>query len=436
MRNATSKCRSMLLFVLLSLSVPAIASSPLSIAPLGNGSFILQGNGLVNVAVIDLLIQYDSSALANPRISQGSLTSGAMTSANVSVPGNVGLWLSAFGNAIKGSGPVATITFDPFGDSTGRITSLKGTITDGGGNTTPIALNLGNNNAPLNLGDNNDAPQVPRVADQAAAPVADVTPPPQPVAGQGAAGPPVVGGSVTLPTDQMASRDERKEPVLQPEQVADVAEKKAAGPAPSESRGVEASVPKIEMPAPKPLQSVLEKFRLFKGERTARSLAALFAQPGDARVRQEPAVLIADGKGSVKVTILKEAGEKAPNFAFNSARAVSLTVAEGGFLVEARPDKDAFKAGIVMLVNGTIEELPLTVSPAADVDLDRSGKVTEADFLLFLKQSGTADAAKLDLNRDGKCDYLDDYIFTANYLASFEKAANQKTARQDRAEKR
>jgi len=76
-----------------------------------------------------------------------------------------------------------------------------------------------------------------------------------------------------------------------------------------------------------------------------------------------------------------------------------------------------------MVTEAAQQEIPLTVSPQADVDLDKSGSVTEADFQLFLKTRGTDDAPKFDLNGDGKRDYQDDYIFTANYLV---KAGNVK----------
>jgi len=60
----------------------------------------------------------------------------------------------------------------------------------------------------------------------------------------------------------------------------------------------------------------------------------------------------------------------------------------------------------------------IVVAPKAAVDLDRSGSVTEADFKLFLSDRGTAKKTKFDLNGDGKRDFVDEYIFTANYLVN------------------
>ena len=184
-------------------------------------------------------------------------------------------------------------------------------------------------------------------------------------------------------------------------------------------------------PAPEPVQSVLERFRLFQGERTIGNLTALFDRPKTAFFTQSPPIAIADGNAVVKLVVSKVSGERAPNFAFNSARYVSLTRTDDGeWEVEVRPDAGAVKASVSMLSNGSVQELPLTVAPKAEVNLTKASKVSEADFLLFLKETGTAAAPKFDLNGDGKRDYLDDYIFTANYLLRMEEAANKKKTAQ------
>jgi hypothetical protein len=161
----------------------------------------------------------------------------------------------------------------------------------------------------------------------------------------------------------------------------------------------------------------LEKFRLFQGEKSPNNFLALFDMGQGIRFSQAPPVCITDGKSSVKVTISKVAGDRAPNFAFNHAKYLSLRqTGEGEWQVEVMPEKGTVRASISMVTETAQQEIPLTVSPQADVDLDKSGAVTEADFQLFLKTRGTDGAPLFDLNGDGKRDYQDDYIFTANYL--------------------
>jgi hypothetical protein len=220
-----------------------------------------------------------------------------------------------------------------------------------------------------------------------------------------------------MPSDDAAAR-ERKEAPAQPTPQ-EPRESAAAAPPPSEAPAAPEAPPaakKAQEPF-KPVQSVLEKFRLFTGEKTVQNLVALFDRDKAAFFRQTPPICIADGKASVKVLISKVSDDKAPNFAFNSARYVSLTrPGEGEWQIEVRPDKGVVRASISMLTDGAQQEIPLTVTPKVNVDLDKSGKVTDADFLLFLKTRGTESAPKFDLNGDGKRDYQDDYIFTANYL--------------------
>jgi hypothetical protein len=80
-----------------------------------------------------------------------------------------------------------------------------------------------------------------------------------------------------------------------------------------------------------------------------------------------------------------------------------------------------------MLLGGVTREFPLTVAPKVQVDLIKPGTVSEADFALFLKERGTAAAPKSDRNADGRRDYLDEYIFTANYLAQQAKMSVAQT---------
>jgi hypothetical protein len=77
------------------------------------------------------------------------------------------------------------------------------------------------------------------------------------------------------------------------------------------------------------------------------------------------------------------------------------------------PAKGVYQASLVLPLDDLMVVVPLGVAPRLNADLDNSGTVTESDFALFLKEG-----APFDLNGDGKRDYLDDYLFTANYLAA------------------
>jgi hypothetical protein len=186
------------------------------------------------------------------------------------------------------------------------------------------------------------------------------------------------------------------------------------------------------VPPPR-VESVLERFRLFQGEKTVGSLAALFKRDGAVSFSQSPAIAIADGKSSVRLAISGVTGDKAPNFTFHAARFVSLShTGVGAWEVEVTPEPGAVQAGVTMFMNGTQQEFPLTVTPKVDLVVTKGAGVGESDFLFFLKERGTTSAPKFDLNGDGRRDYLDDYIFTANYLLQLDEKEKQKTAQQPR----
>src|SRR6185369_555511 len=116
-----------------------------------------------------------------------------------------------------------------------------------------------------------------------------------------------------------------------------------------------------------------EKFRLFSGAKTPESLTALFAVDPGAPFSQVPPICIADGKAVVKVVVPNVFSEKDPNFAFRHASYLSLRqTGEGEWQVEVKPEKGALRSDISMLVDDAQQEIPLTVSPQADVDLDKS----------------------------------------------------------------
>jgi hypothetical protein len=133
-------------------------------------------------------------------------------------------------------------------------------------------------------------------------------------------------------------------------------------------------------------------------------------------------VVVADGKNIVQVTFISDPVKKeASDLAVSNAKLVSLKKDQdysNTWIVELKPEKDALQASLTVFMEKLTIVYPLTVAPARDIDLDKSGKVTEADFALFLGKRGTEKKPEFDLNGDGKRDYLDDYIFTANFLAA------------------
>jgi len=85
--------------------------------------------------------------------------------------------------------------------------------------------------------------------------------------------------------------------------------------------------------------------------------------------------------------------------------------------VEAQPEKGVYKATLTTMHGESMTEIPLTVAPQVVIGTGKDGLAAEAAFADFLKDRGSEKAPRFDLNADGLRNYIDDYIFTANYLA-------------------
>ncbi|ACH39080.1 hypothetical protein Gbem_2067 [Citrifermentans bemidjiense Bem] len=427
---------SLMLCLLLFQPQQSLAAPLLSLIPAGSGSFVLQGTGFSNVAGIDLTITYDSSRLSNPRLTQGPLARGAVTALNRNDAGT--LLVSIIGApAINGNGPVATVLFDQQGGGTGQI-SARGSIIDTLGSKQAVLIFAGSStdtvqppatpapSAPASPASNHDQPGVGEndgVADPGTTPART--------------GARILGGSVSLPAAEAPALSgggvnpsgaiQDRDAPLAPAEIQQTptvgrppVEKATADPAQPDNAPAADPAPA----APIEAASVLERFRTYTGQRSAAGFISLFAPGMNQCFRQEPAVGIST-PGSILALTIPRSGDKAPNFAFQGCQAVSFRAGEDGWVLEVKPDVGAESALVVMLFDG-IRQCPLALAPAADVDLDGSGKVTEADFEAYLKPvKGEAAIKRRDLNGDGRLDYRDDYIFTANYLAAMSKVGKK-----------
>lgn len=391
----------------------AFATAIVSLVPSVDGqSWTLQATGFEKISAIDLTITYNTSILSNPTVKQGSFLGGSLLAPNATTPGIVRIAI-ATDKALTGSGPLATLSFQR---KAGGAANLK-----------LVSMSaIGEDLAPK-----------PIVPENPPAEGTDQTPSEKgsPVDRRGApvdrrevpvdrgSSTVVMGGTVTLPSDMAGTREEKKTQQTSPE------DKEEHHEAPSVAR--QAAAPEVNRevePKPsalkvEPQKSILGLFKGYKGEMTSNALISLFAVDEKAIVKQDPPILLADGKANLKLTIQNPQSKHAPNFALKKAKLVSLKVASNNtWIVVAKPEKGVYDASITMLVDDTAVEMPLTVAPKVDIDLDKSGKIDENDFKIFLQDRGSSKVPKNDLNKDGRRDHIDDYIFTANFLVLNPKA--------------
>jgi len=178
-------------------------------------------------------------------------------------------------------------------------------------------------------------------------------------------------------------------------------------------------------------QSVLERFRLYAGERTPEGLSALFGSPASTKIRQQPRIAISDGRTAVIVAIRIAALDgTAPNFSLRGASQVSLQRKKPDeWLLTALPAKGSLEVALMVATGKAMLELPLTVAPPLPADTDLSLQA----FKGYLKEKGSDSNPLQDLDGDGQRDYRDDYIFTANYLSRQSTTGRSPDARRQRA---
>ena len=355
---------------------------------------------------MDIVLTYDVSTLRSPQVAQGVMISGAYTAVNTNVPGKIVMPIARLAPPINGSGTIATITFVRTGNSPGSILSLTATLSSVDEKPIPTLTQVIN---PATTTASDSSSEKKETTSQSGS---DSTG--QQTAPTGLVVVTVGGGS---PEKKEGARSPSPADVEQQVQAPEPAERakdtiaRAAEPAPMKA-------PEKKYPSHK---SVLDRFREYKGARTAKALTALFEQDKKAPFRQEPAVLLPDGAATVKVYFsLDVSAEGTPELAMIAGTLLSLK-RDGGkpdaWVAEIRPAKGEGAAQLIVAGSDTALEIPLALAPKVNVDLDKSAKVTAADFSLFLKKRGTQKAPAFDLNADGRRDYIDEYIFTANYLA-------------------
>jgi len=226
-------------------------------------------------------------------------------------------------------------------------------------------------------------------------------------------------GTITLPSDQMASTDRKTEyqPLvtdLRGDMTVPVSEGSAVQPAGDKQTAKDKGKQDSGSVSYK---SVLQLFREFSGEKSTKALIALFAEGAVPNFSQVPSVALSDGITPVRLTLtLKPGGNETPKFILQGASVQQIS-SEGeeqtAWIIDALPKKGAYDAKLTVIDGQITMEFPLVIAPPIVPIVPKAQKFTEADFALYLSKPG-----QFDLNKDAKFDGLDDYIFTANYIAS------------------
>jgi hypothetical protein len=413
----------------------AFAAPGVTIAPASDSVYVVQGSDFSGVAGVDITIRYDAAAVSGPRVVQGSLVAGALVAVNSSTPGMLRLALVR-PTVINGSGTIATVTFTRLASTGADIQSIAASAISSTGSSIGMTAQVVNSVKTADSGTaanqtggqgGTGTPTAGTSTASAGSSSAEtnagtLSPPPSNTGRSTAAG--AAGSGVLIVPVPQALSDGKTTPAA-PDQAAPEARQPESDKVVTQETAKALPSEHPVPPAPEPekkrtmlYKSVLERFKEFNGVKTPEALMALFrAQEGQAK--QDPPIVLSDGKTVVKVLLDLDPGGENNNFLLDGVNLVSLSNKEKNlWIAELLPDKRIYEATVSIPWKNQWHVIPLTVAPPMDVNIDRSlGKLTESHFRLFLKERGTAKAPRFDLNGDGVRDYVDDYIFTANYLA-------------------
>ncbi|WP_298432873.1 cohesin domain-containing protein [Geobacter sp.] len=393
----------------------------------GNGLYVVNANGLSGIEAIRFTLTYDQNVLTNPRVDRGSFGTWMVFFPSLEKPGEVTVVLLNT-SSNSGSGPLATIRFDKKASTqtkVGFVYELTGEDTITKGEATQTATETGSTAGTASESTQSSS-GTPAIGSTAAT-----------TTGGGGT---VVLGETRISETPGAAAEPAREPatgtVTSPPQAEPPRDTGPLVPVEEESEHDGGHVPTQHAPVtgekrPKEkytvYKGVIDRFRDFKGEKTPENLKALFAEKVVGNIIQAPPIALSDGKKTVTLKVdLGESGA-APNFALRGATLKSLGKDGSKWVVVVLPEARRTDAVLIIVAGERMIEYPLTVAPPVDVNIDKGDALTEKDFNLFLKEKGTDKAPRFDLNGDGERDYVDDFIFTANYLVV--KGAGKEKAR-------
>lgn len=145
-------------------------------------------------------------------------------------------------------------------------------------------------------------------------------------------------------------------------------------------------------------ESVLDRFRSFTGEKTQTAFESLFMR-WDTVFRQEPAVILSDGKSVVRVTLrLQGRAGDPPNLSLHDGHCVSAKMTDAGiWILEILPNRGSISTSLTVAFAGQMTEYPLTVAPPMDLFDPRNADTSVINYVTtanHLASLGTNPAGK------------------------------------------
>lgn len=346
-------------------------AAEVSLISTGTGVWTLTANDLNEVSALDIDMRYDPGKLPNVKVEQGGLLQGAMSVINDQTPGILRA-ASVTGKQFDRSGTILILR-SPLPGAELIPMTLKIRATDKKGQPVPIVVR---NNTPLMAPENN----LTKTALSSDSNHSGSS------------------GSVTFPSAPPETPEPRiiveNEPPLPPTV-------QAAPAIPVQTENI--PLPEKEFHSQESIIAALVKLG---PTATVGALKTIFTSPGkDARVRQTPPVVFADGRSKVSLMLNKSASTNRPSIGVQGCRLAEIEDAgDEGWQIHLHTVAGAWPAKILLLGDNELVEFPLVIVPEIE-SIPRN-----------LMDNAAIPA--LDLDQDGQHTPLDDYLLIGNLLAT------------------
>ncbi len=129
-------------------------------------------------------------------------------------------------------------------------------------------------------------------------------------------------------------------------------------------------------------ESLLERFKLSTGERTAATLTRLLVR-NHSDIIQDPPLLLSDGISLLKLTVLKSGlGTQAPQFLISGGNCTNLMTGENGaWILEIVPERGTLAVLVTVLVGSNVIEYSLAVAPPLELFDETAAGSDQAEFV-------------------------------------------------------
>lgn len=408
--------------------VKAEAAATVTVTQASEGVYSVSVANVVNAAAIDFTINYDAEALRDPLVNDGELVAeaAAFRELNAAVPGQLRVvYLSSKG--FKKPGKLATVVFTRKGSLAARPPKLESSIVSSEGASVAVqpivtppagttaasgpaaagssAAAAGqiryNNDGMGNLtGGTTVSTSVSSEPAGSRSPFAE--------AGQENAAP---AADAALETAPEASYGQSRAGVSAEETPSAPAAADGGTDKTSKAATVEAFLTNL-----KTYQSVAERFRTHRGERTLKALSELFdfSMAKKAGLLQTPRIAVSDGKQTVNVKVVLPPASAVPSFSLKGANLKGIgTLSDKMLELDILPQKGKQDVRLSIVFQKEVAQIPLLVVPPLAAALQ---ELSDPDLeKLLLKADNKIRPLPYDLNSDGQQDYLDDYILLAHW---------------------